>query len=272
MAGLRNEDGWFRPADVGALLERLRLPPTNVSQALTDLRGEGSVIRHSRGGSWSVTPEGRGRISELIGELNSAVVQAELESVAGAELGHVWHTTIPYSLAPAKWSGGIRRFLDDNPFEHNVFCMTRFPSREGEDEEEVLDPVRDVIKTIERALDAHGLALHLASRRQIDDDLWGNVAAHMWACQYGIGLFEDRAARGLNYNVVTEVGSMLMTGRRCALLKDSTAPDLPTDFVGQIYKSVDFSDLSAVSESTHLWAARDLGLGTCGECPESTSS
>jgi hypothetical protein len=34
------------------------------------------------------------------------------------------------------------------------------------------------------------LNLHLASDRQLDDDLLGNVAAYMWACQFGIGILE----------------------------------------------------------------------------------
>lgn len=39
---------------------------------------------------------------------------------------------------------------------------------------------------------SHQLHLHLASDRALDDDLFANVAAHMWACNYGIGLFEVR--------------------------------------------------------------------------------
>jgi hypothetical protein len=101
----------------------------------------------------------------------------------------------------------------------------------------------------------------------IDDELFGNVGAYMWACQYGIGLLENRADRGLNYNVVIEVGAMLITGRRCALLKDRTAPALPTDLAGQIYKPVDLDDLEGVHREAHLWASEDLGLGRCEKCP-----
>jgi hypothetical protein len=102
----------------------------------------------------------------------------------------------------------------------------------------------------------------------IDENLLANVAAHMWACQYGIGLFENRtgAANGLNLNLLFEVGAMINSGRRCALLKDSTAPDMPADLVGQIYKPVDFSDLDEVRTTLHDWAAADLGLGKCPSC------
>ncbi|CAN5880442.1 hypothetical protein BH23GEM7_BH23GEM7_07560 [soil metagenome] len=90
----------------------------------------------------------------------------------------------------------------------------------------------------------------------------------MWACQYGIGILENRVGRGLNYNAITEIGAMLMTGRRCAILKDRTAPQLPTDIAGQIYKPVDLSNLNSLGSTIHDWAAKDLSLGECERCPE----
>jgi len=114
----------------------------------------------------------------------------------------------------------------------------------------------------------HGLVLHVASDRLADDDLLGNVGAYMWACQFGIGLLEDRPGEGsLNDNVLIELGSMLMSGRRCAILRDRTAPRPPTDLSGQIYKTVDFDDLPAVAAAAHTWIAEDLGLGRCASCP-----
>jgi hypothetical protein len=162
----------------------------------------------------------------------------------------------------------MQRLLGLFPFETNVFCMSRFPDVQRTS---LPDPVMHVIEAADRALEAHGLKLHLASDRSADDDLFGNVAAHMWACKYGVGLFEDRAGEGLNYNLVIEVGSMLMTGRRCALLKDRTIDRLPTDLVGRIYKSVDFEKIEEVSDELHLWAADDLGMSRCGSCPSASS-
>ena len=101
----------------------------------------------------------------------------------------------------------------------------------------------------------------------MDDDLWTNVAAHMWASRYGIAFFEDRMDKGMNYNLTIEVGSMLMTGRRCALLKDKSIEKLPTDLVGRIRKDVDLDDLATVNNALHGWIRDDLGLGACAECP-----
>jgi hypothetical protein len=141
--------------------------------------------------------------------------------------------------------------------------MTRFPRDDKPD-----DPIGDVIDAVENALASHGLKLHLASNRIVEATLWANVAAYMWACQYGVALFENRVGEGLNYNLSIEVGSMLMAGRPTALLRDvPTVDKMPSDLVGHIYKPVDFGDVHTVSDSAHLWAADDLGLGRCKGCP-----
>jgi hypothetical protein len=88
----------------------------------------------------------------------------------------------------------------------------------------------------------------------------------MWASRYGIAFFEDRRSRGVNYNLTIEVGAMLMTGRRCALLKDNSIERLPSDLVGHIYKAVDLDDPSSVAAALHAWLRDDLALGPCTSC------
>ena len=113
------------------------------------------------------------------------------------------------------------------------------------------------------------MTLHTASDRQIEDDLWGNVGGYIWACRYGVGLFETRSPKSaeLNDNVLIELGSMLTIGRRCMVLKDNIAPSPPTDLAGQIYKPVDFNNLDDVAALCHLWLKEDLSLGSCLACP-----
>lgn len=221
------------------------------------------MVRHAKGGLWSLTPLGRQKAVDLVGDVDVGALEVELAHVPGALFGNQQHPLIDPAFAPARWRPAIGRLLDRFPLESNVFCMTRFPSEERPDDQ----PLAAVVETLREVCKRHALNLHLASDRQIEDDLLGNVGGYMWACRYGIGLLEDRARHGLNYNVVIEVGAMLMTGRRCALLKDSTAPNLPTDLAGQIYKSVDFDNLGDVSEAAHVWIAEDLSLGRCEACP-----
>jgi hypothetical protein len=111
------------------------------------------------------------------------------------------------------------------------------------------------------------LTLHVASDRQVEDNLFGNVGAIMWGSLYGVGILEDRVGRGLNYNVVTELGSMLILGRRCAILRDRTAPDIPSDLGAEIYKPVDLDDLDGLRDEGHRWLSDDLGFARCDNCP-----
>jgi hypothetical protein len=250
-----------RPGDINALIEALRLPPGNVSRSLGQLRNQQLAVRRSDG-RWSLTPVGTRRAMELLGDIDAAALEPQLRDLASADMGQEALFTLAPALAPTKWQRGIAQLLESHAFETNVFCMLRFPDPADND-----DPNGAAVTAIREALTPHGLSLHLASDRVIDDDLWGNIAAHMWACQYGVGLFESRTPRGLNYNLLIEIGSMLITGRRCALLKDTTAPNMPTDLLGQIYKPVDLADTAAVAETIHKWAADDLGLGRCSHCP-----
>lgn len=165
-------------------------------------------------------------------------------------------TLVPPDSAPAKWRHAVDRVLEHHPFETNVFCMTRFPGRTPPPD----DPIAGVITTVRATLADHGLTMHLASDRTADDDLLANVMAHAWACRFGIALLESRVGSGLNANLLVELGSMVGTGRRCALLKDGDAPELPTDFSGYIYKQTDFSDLAQVQAIVTAWVTADLGF------------
>jgi hypothetical protein len=264
IVGSRNGNGLFTIPEVTAFFDSVRVPlPSNIHREFARLVEREHVRKLQE--RWAVTPTGADKIASELADLNAAALEAHVRGTPGSELLHQRHLVIPPSLAPPKWLPAIERLLRDHPFETNVFLITRFPL--SPDDTRYLDPIRNLIEPFRLALRDHGLTLHVASDRQLDDDLLGNVAAHMWACQYAIGILEDRVGRGLNYNVMTEIGAMLMTGRRCALLKDGTVPILPTDVVGQIYKAVDLEDASACLQSVHLWAAEDLGLSRCRNCP-----
>jgi len=237
--------------------------PTNLSDTIGKLRNKKLLTPGREDGTWVITPLGRQMSVELFSDMDLAALSAE--SASGSSiLGHVTHTVVPPTLAPPSLIPGLRKFLDEHPFERNVFGMTRFPET-GEKEADQ-DPVKPALELAREVCRLHGLELHLASDRAINDDLWTNVAAHMWASQYGIAFFEDRKKRGLNYNLTIEVGSMLMTGRRCALLKDTSIQRMPTDLVGHIYKSVDLSKSETISAALHEWACQDLNLGSCSAC------
>ena len=196
-------------------------------------------------------------------ELDLAALIAEANAERGPSLGNAIHPVITPEFAPPGLLSPLRDFLASHPFERNVFGMTRFPDEQGGEEP---DPLAAALTAARAACKAHGLEFHLASDRAIVDDLWANVTAHIWASRYGVAFFEDIQGHGLNYNLTIEVGSMLLAGRRCALLKDSTIERLPTDLVGKIYKPVEIGDGSSVASALHGWLRDDLNLGVCHEC------
>jgi hypothetical protein len=253
--------------NLAALFEELRLPaPARVDNVLAALAKQG-MVRHAKArGRWLVTPVGRHDSEAKVTGIDLAALSAEAAST-GARLGGTPHPVIlPEFGAPPELIPILREFLAHNEFDRNVFAMTRFPN---EGSAEPPDPVREALDAAAKVCEAHGLAFQLASDRQLHDDLWTNVAAHMWACRYGIGFFEDLAdpPRGLNYNLTTEVGSMLITGRRCCLLKDPSIASLPTDLVGRIRKDVDLRRPKSMERALHSWIRDDLGLGPCALCP-----
>ena len=208
----RGEPAVFSPSDVELLFDEVGLPrPSKISNPLRALEKLGLLTRmKNQRGVWKVTPLGLSHANSLATDLDLAALMAEASQPTAATLGATAHPVIPPSLAPPSLVGPLHDFLSEHPFERNVFGMTRFPST-GDGNE---DPLGRALEQAAVACRQHGLLLHLASNRNIVDDLWANVAAHMWGCRYGVAFFEARSDQGLNYNLNIEVGSCLALGRR----------------------------------------------------------
>ncbi|WP_018599392.1 hypothetical protein [Mycobacterium sp. 155] len=237
------------------MFENLGLPgPSKIGNAFTTLSRAGYIAKGSAQGLWRITPLGRHHSNSVVTESELHELLAETQSYGGALLGAVMHTLVPPTLAPPAIVAPVTRFTETYPFDLNVFGMTRFPDDSGD------DPVDTALSAARTELERHGLSFHLASDRAMSDDLWTNVAAHMWASRYGIAIFEDRRGRGLNYNLTIEVGGMVITGRRCLLLKDTSIQSMPTDLVGMIYKAVDLDKPETVTKAVADWVKNDLHL------------
>jgi hypothetical protein len=256
----RAQNERFMPSDLETFFDSLKVPaPKSINEYLRRLSSDDLVLKR-QGGGWSLTPNGRDRVHELVDNLDSKAIEVEQLEAGSSVLDGVNHPVIPPDFAPIRFRPAIDRLLEGSAFERNVFCMTRFPNEDSPTDE----PLRAAIATIREQLGIVGMTLHLASDRQADDELFGNVVAHIWGCKYGIALLETLESRDgegqLNDNVLIEIGAMLVSGRRCCLLKDVSAPSLPTDFIAQIYKEIEVSDSRAVSEAVNSWVAGDLGI------------
>lgn len=242
----------FLTRQLADLYDDLSIPaPKNLTSVLTRLESDGAMLRGNQG--WKLTPSGWSDSVDLLAEEDAPALVAEAEAVAAPMLGSLRHPVLPPALAPPGALVQVRRFLDKHPFETNVFGMTRFPNQG-----ETPDPIQEALDAARKTCAENGFTFHLASDGAMLDDLWGNVMAYMWACKFGIAFFESRTARGLNYNMSIEVGAMLMSGRRCALLRDHTIEAMPVDLVGQIYKPVDLDDPATVSTAIGDWIRNDV--------------
>lgn len=255
----RSDTGVFAPSAVEALFDEIGLPrPAKTSNVLGTLERSGLAMRMKGArGAWKLTPNGLVKVASLASDMDLAALVAETSRPSATVLGATAHPVIPPSLAPPALVGPLHKFLSEFPFERNVFGMTRFP---GPTKDGDLDPIAPALERAAEVCRRHGLVFHLASDRSIVDDLWPNVAAHMWGCRYGIAFFEARTERGLNYNLNIEVGSCLVLGRRLALLKDHSLETMPTDLVGHIYLGVDLDDPDTVSDALEDWVENSLRL------------
>jgi hypothetical protein len=254
----RTPNSSVTPSGVNQLFEDFALPaPTKIGNMFVTLVIKKHLTKTSGRGAYKVTPAGRAKVAEKLSGLDFVALIAEGATDNAPTLGLAQHALVPYTLAPPALVSPLRGFLADHPFDNNVFGMTRFPETKAG----TADPVGRALAVARGVCADFGLEFHLASDRAITDDVWTNVSAHMWGCRYGIGLFEDRVERGLNYNLVIEIGAMIMTGRRCALLKDGSIEKMPTDFIGMIYKSVDLDDEGTVRNRLMDWLQEDLRIG-----------
>jgi hypothetical protein len=259
VAALDSRDGTFTTAHVASLYKELRLPPpANLSASLARHAAADRLVRQGKG-LWAFSPEGEFYLSMETAHVPTSSIAADLGAVIGSELAERRHPLIPPFLAPAGSERGLARLLESSAFELNIMLITRFPS--GED-----DPFTELVIRMRAACSAHGMNLQLASDGNAEDTLWANVVTYMWGSKYAI-VVVDSLGGVLNSNVLIEVGGMLMTGRRCAILKDKSIPTMPTDLVGHIYKSVDLADHDAVEAALHRWMRDDLGLPACTNCP-----
>jgi len=262
----RSDTGRFSIPSLTALFEGTGLPqPGNVHATVGSLVNEKLLVQRGRGraATYRLSPVGVARSVDHASDMDLAAMIAEGGTADLPSLGETGHPVVPPSLAPPDLVGPLRVFFERYPFDTNVFGMTRFPE---EDEGKEPDPVAPALEVAREVCGHHGLTFHLASDRQIVDDLWPNVAAHIWACKYAIAFFEDRRGRGINYNLSIEVGSTIVLGRRVAILKDRTIDQgqkverLPTDLTGRIYKPVDLDAPDTVRDALTTWISDDLAL------------
>jgi hypothetical protein len=143
------------------------------------------------------------------------------------------HERSEFSLAsvPDELREPVLRFLDDHPDpRRTAFVMMEFGTT----------PLhKDIFAAIRTALAAFGVEALRADQKMYSDQLGLNVKTYMYACGFGIAVFERLTNEVHNANVTYEVGYMQALGKPVCLLKDSTLRGLSTDLTGNIYLPFD---------------------------------
>ncbi len=133
----------------------------------------------------------------------------------------------------------------------NAFLMMRF--REDQQYQTILESLRQSL----RYYGVNGLR---ADDKSYAGSLLANVKSYIDACSLGVAVFEQIDEADFNPNVSLELGYMMALGRPVLLLKEQHLKTLPTDIVGQLYRTFDIFDIeSTIRQSVHDWL-RDVGI------------
>lgn len=146
----------------------------------------------------------------------------------------------------------VKGVLDDFPkYQRNVFIMMRFKAT---------PQFEAITAAIRSSLKEYGLWGLRADDKAYADDLWLNICGYMWACNYGIAVFEDIEERDFNPNIALECGFMMALGKRVLILKEGRMTKMPTDITGKLWKPFSVFEIEiSIKRTIDQWA-KDIGL------------
>jgi len=154
---------------------------------------------------------------------------------------------------PPEITESIRAFQAEHPDPSNVaFIMMRFGTTKAHEE---------ILQTLRKHLQKHGIAGLRADDRGYHDDLWFNILIYIHGCGFGIAVFERLEGEEFNPNVELEVGYMMALRKPILLLKDKTLKSLNADLIGRLFKTFDPQAISkTIGPLVRQWL-EDKGIG-----------
>lgn len=155
-------------------------------------------------------------------------------------------------VPPPEISQSIERFQKDYPnLTKTGFIMMRFGSTTAHEA---------IVSAIKVTLEENGIIGLRADDKQYHDDLFFNVLTYVYACDFGIAVFERIEMEQFNPNVALEVGYMLALTKPVCLLKDRTLTTLQVDLIGKLYKVFDPLDPNGtIPKELRKWL-KDKGI------------
>lgn len=95
---------------------------------------------------------------------------------------------------------------------------------------------KKAVKAIKIACEKHGITAIRAEEIEFHSYLYWNIMTYIYACDFGIAVFDRITSNDFNPNVAYEVGYLTALGKPVCLLKDRTLTTLHTDLVGKLYR------------------------------------
>lgn len=148
----------------------------------------------------------------------------------------------------------LRKFRSDHAFGDSVFVMMKFPDGLPKKQAKLLNRIFELVKL---TLSAYGLVARRADKKQYEPDLWNNLCVHMFGCQFGLAILEDRGANEMNPNIALEYGFMKAMNREVGLLREEGFKHDRADLIGKLVKPFRITDGFDLDEGSLQKAVQD---------------
>ncbi len=153
--------------------------------------------------------------------------------------------------APANLHAALADYLDDTKGKKTAFILMSFEKTIAHDA---------IVKAIKDTCAEHNIVALRADDKQYADGLLDNVLTYIYGCDFGIAVFERIRRDIYNPNVSFEAGYLMGLKKPLLYLKDETLSNLPTDLVGNLYKTFDFLDPTGTLPNQIIIWLRDKGF------------
>lgn len=134
---------------------------------------------------------------------------------------------------PSDLELNVRNLKNDYPGKKIAFIIMRFGSGKAYD---------SIVSSIRQTLKPYGIVALRADDKEYHDDLFSNILTYIYACDFGVAIYENILDNRHNPNVALEVGVMYGLGKKVCLLKQR-GTDMYSDITGKLYKEFDIQDI-----------------------------
>lgn len=139
----------------------------------------------------------------------------------------------------------VEKIKADHPDKTIAFLIMRFTKGRHYDH---------IVKAIKDSLADQNIVVLRADDKQYHDDVLYNILAYIYACHFGIAVFDRITDNNINPNITFEVGFMMGLNKEVCLMKEKSLQSLNTDIIGRLYREFDIQEIdSTIAHSILKW-------------------